>query len=188
MDKGIFHDEIQGNAPSEASPPVRGDGGSHPDVSIVYYAITVTFKRLFSKSALGMFKETAPVLTRILHQSTSYELYPEWRHTTGDIHYHGKVVIKDYIKWFKSTLPYLKRLGFCLIKKIDNMEKWDNYLKKEQYIAKAISPLPLPITKQVLIVKSKKQMPKAKDLSVYEILKQYNEDEEVELYEEPMEI
>lgn len=183
MDKGMPGDSAQGSG--EDTKVL-----AQPDVDIVNYAITITFKRLLSKSAFGMFKETAPVVTRILHPSTKYELYPEWRHTTGEIHYHGKIVITDYIKWFKSTLPMLKRLGYCCIKKVDNMEKWDKYLKKEMYIANAISPLPLPITKQVLIVKSKKQMPKAQDLSVYEILKQYNEDPEEVFYhpDEPLEI
>lgn len=104
------------------------------------YALTVTFKYLHCKSPKGQFKETAPYLTKLLSRSTEFWIIPEFRHTTGDIHYHGVIKIKDYIKWHKSTLPSLKSLGFICIKLIhkDKYDGWEEYCKEEIYIAKGL--------------------------------------------------
>lgn len=147
------------------------------------HAITITIKRLHNKSPLGQFKETIVYITDILSDSCEFELYPEWRHSTGEIHYHGAIKIVDYIKWLKSTLPSLKRLGFNCIKKMDNPKKWYEYCNKELHIAKAlILDITMPIRKQVVRIKSKnkrgKQYVAYKDWTLPVYKKEYLSDSE----------
>lgn len=113
------------------------------------YAITITFKHLHCKSPKGMFKETSPYLTKLLSRSTNFSIIPEFRHTTGDIHYHGIISIVDYIKWHKSTLPSLKSLGYLCIKPLKNDLKdgWVKYYHKEIDIANSILGELFPLTR-----------------------------------------
>lgn len=104
------------------------------------YALTVTFKSLHCKSPRGQFYETIFEVTALMNRSTTFELMPEYRITNGSIHYHITFQIKDRVKWLKSTLPSLKRLGFVLVKPIDNLTKWNDYITKEQKIAEDILP------------------------------------------------
>jgi hypothetical protein len=142
------------------------------------YAVTITFKRLVLKTPFGQFKETAPYLTKLLQECADFELYPEWRHTTGDIHYHGCIFIWDFVKWFKRVLPSLKNQGFLLLKKIDKPDKWLTYCKKEVHIAKQIIPeqITLPIDKQIMVSKIKNKrilvMP-----SIETVIKEYSDSE-----------
>lgn len=131
------------------------------------YAITVTYKYLHCKTPRGQFKESAPYLTRILKRSTSFNIIPEFRHTTGDIHYHGIICITDYIKWHKSTLPELKRLGFVCIKKIhkDLRDGWIKYYTKEIDIAKGILGDYFPLTSEIQF--------KPKDLKINNVMDNY---------------
>lgn len=144
-----------------AAPAERTDKKDNSKTSneVVEYAITLTFKKLHCKSPYGQFKETAPAITKLLHRSCKFELFPEWRHATGDIHYHGIIRIVDHIKWLKQTLPSLKGHGFILIKKIDNKSKWDEYCKKERDISKGILPdqITLPIDRVVEVVRKHKK-------------------------------
>lgn len=114
-----------------------------------YYALTLTFKYLQNKTPKGQFKETIVYLTKLLNRSTKYKLWPEWRRTSGDIHYHGVVEIKDDIKWFKETLPRLKLQGYLLIKKIDNLDKWLFYCQKDAIIASGILEINVPIVDMI---------------------------------------
>lgn len=137
------------------------------------YALTMTFKYLKCKTPQGQFRETIQYLTKILNRSCEFVLYPEWRHTTGHIHYHGTIIIKDMIKYFKSTLPALKGLGFILIKKIDDKDKWDKYCTKEKYIAEGILGIKLPISCQL---EYKPNQNRLKDMSCIELIEQYVEE------------
>lgn len=138
------------------------------------YAITLTFEYLHSKTLIGQLKDTLPIVTEILHKSTIFQLWPEWRMTNGSIHYHGTICIVDKLKWLKATLPSLKRQGFIMIKKIDNMEKWITYCKKEQEVAEGVLKIPLssknislPIIKRVVVEKHlTKVSNKLKDLAI----------------------
>lgn len=143
-----------------AAPAERTDKKDNSPVSDeVAHAITITFKRLHCKSPFGQFKETAPAITKLLHRSCRFELFPEWRHATGDIHYHGIIWIVDTIKWLKQTLPSLKGHGFVLIKKIDNYSKWEEYCIKERGVANGILPdqITLPINKVIEVVRKQKK-------------------------------
>lgn len=145
-------------------------------------ALTVTFRSLHSKSPEGQLKETLPALTLLLHRSCYFDIYPEYRITTGDIHYHCMIRIFDKIKWLKSTLPSLKGLGFILVKKIDDLEKWTSYCLKEVDIIRGIvgSKLEVPITRHVKLVKVK-----SKRLKEWSISEWYeNVEKEIETEEE----
>ena len=138
------------------------------------YAITLTFKYLKCNSPKGQFRETIQYLTKTLNRSCKYELYPEWRHTTGHIHYHGTIWIVDMIKYFKQTLPTLKSMGFILIKKIDNKDKWDTYCKKEKHIAEGILGIEIPINS---VIEYKPVKTKTlKGMSCIEMIESYVED------------
>lgn len=64
----------------------------------------------------------------------------------GNLHYHGTIVIKDKIKWYKVILPKLKKDGFVLIKSIDDMQKWTEYINKTKEEMMIITERELPIT------------------------------------------
>lgn len=137
------------------------------------YAITITFGYLKCKTPQGQFMETIGYITKILNRSCEFRIWPEWRVTTGHIHYHGTVWIKDKIKWFKDTIPKLNSLGYKLIKKIDDESKWETYCKKEENIAKDILSIEIPINKPI-IYKSKHKK-SFKGMSCIEILSNVQE-------------
>lgn len=167
----------EGNDKKDTSPAIN---------EVMEYAITITFKTLHCKSPYGQFKETAPAITKLLNRSCTFELFPEWRHCTGDIHYHGVIQIKDYIKWLKQTLPSLKSHGFILIKKIDNRPKWNEYCEKERKISRGILPeqITLPINRVVEVVrKQRKTIVCMKTNNITDCLNIVPEDEDIEISE-----
>lgn len=113
-------------------------------------AYTQTFQRIPFAGPRKQFVETAPFVTKILARSTGFVLVPEWRTTTGDIHYHGVIVVKDRVKWFKSTRGTLKTQGFMLLKKVDDMERWIQYIAKQAADAEQITGLTMPIDDVVI--------------------------------------
>lgn len=119
---------------------------------LLILAYTQTISNLRTKMPASQFKESAPYLTKTLGRSTEYLLVPEWRTNTGEIHYHGIILVKDKVKWFKETLPALKSLGFEKIKNIDWIEKWIDYIVKEAEVANRILKLPMPITDRVVTI------------------------------------
>lgn len=121
--------------------------------SKTYYALTITYKYLHCKTPRGQFYEVIPYTTKLLSQSTFFELVPEFRITNGSIHCHCIIQIKDRIKWLKSTLPSLKRLGFYLVKPIDNLTKWRQYIEKEIDVIQSIVSVPIPIDTQIILKK-----------------------------------
>jgi len=114
------------------------------------YAYTQTFKCLRNKRPRAQFKETIVFLTKTLARSCLYTIIPEWRYTTGEIHYHGILCIKDSIKWFKQTLPTLRYQGYICLKPIDNLEKWIDYIVKQAYIAEGILTMDMPISQEMV--------------------------------------
>lgn len=129
------------------------------------YAFTITYKTHKRLTAQGQFNDTIPYLTKLLNESTEFSMMPEWRMTTGDLHYHGILTIKDPTKWIMRTIRALKRLGYILIKPIDNLEKWTQYYTKEESIARAVvgDGLSLPITKVIEVIKVKRKEEAPKD-------------------------
>lgn len=145
---------------------------------IADYAVTITFKHLHCKSPKGMFKETSPYLTKLLARSTTFSLVAEFRAETGDIHYHGVIRIKDFIKWHRDTLPNLKRLGFICIKKIGGksckfMKKsyeeiydgWVKYYTKEIDVARGLLGDYFPLVGEISF--------KKKDIKINDVMDNY---------------
>lgn len=129
------------------------------------YALTITYKYLHCRTPRGQFYEVIPYTTKLLQKSTFFELVPEFRITNGSIHCHCIIEIRDRIKWLKQTLPGLKRLGFYLVKPIDNLEKWKKYIEKEVDVIQSIVPYPMPITTEIII--------KKEGLKTYSIMDDY---------------
>lgn len=146
----------------------------------ILYAITVTFSIIKSNYPKQQFNETIGVLSNELHKSTQFIIMPEWRATNGSIHYHGTLTITDKIKWYKSTLPRIKRWGYVLIKKIDDIKKWTDYMYKEHCIAQGIlgEDIHLPIYRYTDIrklIKRKEALPLVPRASIHDWLE--NEEE-----------
>lgn len=76
------------------------------------------------------------------------KIYPEIS-DNGRLHYHGIVVVCDYVKWKKRGLTRLARLGFCKLKPQPN-EKWLAYCKKEWEITKEVLEIEQPIHEGLL--------------------------------------
>lgn len=140
--RSIF--EIETYVASRLSPLV-----SDPKAEI--YAYTQTFKSIKSTGPRGQFKETAPYLTKLLGRSCDYCIVPEWRTGSGEIHYHGVIIIKDKVKWLRSTRGCLVNLGFLKLKSIDNMQKWMKYFLKEVVVAEEITKLSMPMFDPVIL-------------------------------------
>lgn len=83
------------------------------------------------------------ILRRLRLCCKALQIFPELTNA-GHIHYHGKLWIKDYVKWYKSVLPTLKRNGFVKIKPNPN-EGWDEYCNKQWDIFKEVLDLDNPI-------------------------------------------
>lgn len=64
----------------------------------------------------------------------------------GSIHYHGILSILDKYRFYRRCLPSLKREGFVLIKKIDNLEKWLEYINKDVPLMNKLLKKEFPIT------------------------------------------
>lgn len=98
-------------------------------------------------------------ISRILKRSCRlFSVTPEFS-SDFRLHYHGVIIIKDYIKWFYKTLPILNKIGFTKIKKLKTLEdklKWIYYCKKDHYPIHKVFPTIRPTgrKKQKLILKT----------------------------------
>lgn len=86
------------------------------------------------------FIEDLIILKKLRLCTSMFIIYPELS-PTGRLHYHGIVYINDKIKWFKSVLPSLRKLGFCDLKPTRDFKNKLTlliYCKKEWPITKEI--------------------------------------------------
>lgn len=82
-------------------------------------------KDLYSNWYIDLIKYLKPSTERFC-------LYPELQHPTGRLHYHGMLTLKDDIKFYRHTLPGIRRhIGYVKIKKIKNELPWLIYCMKE---------------------------------------------------------
>lgn len=117
-------------------------GASHLDDRI---AITWACNRTFHTNdpKIG-FSMAVNVLKKLRTVSEKFILYPEIGNGGSNIHFHGVIILKDKVKWFKSVLPTLKRNGFVKIKPLKSQE-WYDYIQKEWEIMKNILDIDSPI-------------------------------------------
>lgn len=109
------------------------------------YAITITFKE-----GLERFRPRQQLRRVLDHfaylkRCTQFELYPELT-IQGRLHLHGIIYLTDKIKWYKQVLPILMRSGYVKIKRIDNMDKWIKYCRKDIDNMSQILSFGLPLT------------------------------------------
>lgn len=96
-----------------------------------WYAITQTLKpKYYKQKAEQQLQKTAPLLLRLLQQTTTeYHLIAELTSQTN-IHYHMRVKFLD-----KFTRDYYsdnsRILGHSLIKPIDDLPGWITYMNKD---------------------------------------------------------
>jgi len=73
-------------------------------------------------------------------------IYPEFA-ASGRLHCHGIIWVSDMIKWHKSVRPLLKRNGMLLVKEIDDIDKWVDYIIKDAKDTRGIlAPSIIPLT------------------------------------------
>ncbi len=75
-------------------------------------------------------------------------LYPEYC-ASGKLHWHGSLVIKDQVKWFKSILPYFKYRGYVCVK-LEFSAEWTKYIQKNKVDMEKILEIQLPLTLKTL--------------------------------------
>lgn len=99
------------------------------------YGITITFRSPLESTTkpFHQYNYTRVIISRILGQScVDFSIIPEFT-VAGRIHYHGILKIRKFVKWVKTTLPSLRKLGFCKIetfKSLENKTRWEFYMTK----------------------------------------------------------
>jgi len=116
--------------------------------------ITITFDKAYEKyTPQRQFQTTLPAIYRRLNKcSNRFEIYPELT-LKGRIHYHIILLIEDYIKYHKSFLPYINKLGFIDVKIVRDYQNLLEYCVKDVTNMKNILNINVPITEG-----SKKEM------------------------------
>lgn len=105
-----------------------------------------------------------PILKKLRLCCAHVELYPEM-HINGTLHYHGIIIVSDFVKWYKSVLPLFKRNGFVVLKSNLN-SNWDKYITKDWDIVKDILELDKPIDLMVLKKKKQKHLIETPDIHI----------------------
>lgn len=115
------------------------------DQIAITWACAPTFHTTDPKIGFSM---ALKVLRKVRLVSDDYIFYPEIGDSGSNIHFHGMIILKDKVKWFKSVLPTLKRNGFVKITKMN--EGWYDYIKKDWEIMKQILDLEIPINNEFM--------------------------------------
>lgn len=98
---------------------------------------------------LPIFHDDYRVIIRALRHAVDFvELYPEIS-LDGRLHYHGVINIKDMIKWYKTSVKLLNRLGFIKLCKFKS-HGWIKYIRKDWEITKIVLELNYPILTDML--------------------------------------
>lgn len=113
-----------------------------------YLFLTLTFK----KDSVGIkpdyqFHATInTIFTYLIKSVECFDINPELT-VAGTIHYHIFIIaIKDKVKWYKQTLPALKRLGYIDIQTVKCATKCKEYTRKDNKLMEKILKVSLPIT------------------------------------------
>ena len=85
-----------------------------------------------------------PTLRMLKQCSDKYAIFVELN-KSGYVHFHGSVLIRDRIRWYKHVLPAFRNWGFVLIK-TDPDQGWTDYCSKEADMMSELLELELPIT------------------------------------------
>jgi len=102
----------------------------------VIYSFTITLKpNLFKEVAEEQYDRTYLVLTKeLLSLSSEVTLVAELTRA-ANVHYHGMIRFNttkiDLRKYFIDHFRKSKYFGFVCIKQIDNLQGWQDYIKKD---------------------------------------------------------
>jgi len=114
------------------------------EAAIKQYAITITLKDYWikDKDVSQAFFILKNKIIRILRRcSKCFTIVAELSPLTSRLHFHGTLTIDDFVKWHKSSLNALRRLGHICVKKIKSMVKlmdWTEYITKDIPITEAV--------------------------------------------------
>ncbi len=137
--------------------------GNLPKICESTYAITLCPKPVYYNNNYNVeLINTVSNIRRALKYACKYVLYVELT-MEGHVHYHGWFNIIDKVKYYKKTLPTLKRIGFIKIKSNVN-EGWRTYCNKDQDNMKVVFTLPVMYTDKSKPLVSKTKMNSILDL------------------------
>lgn len=79
------------------------------------------------------------------HIASRLVLYPELS-KQGNIHFHGLIEIKDYVKFYKMLKKHNTCIGFRLVKELTDPVVWLEYCVKDRLLMQTILNRSLPDT------------------------------------------
>lgn len=95
--------------------------------------------------------------------SNRFILYPEIQHPSGRLHYHGIIDLKDDMKFYRFTLPNIRRhIGYICVKKIRNELNWLMYCMKEWAYTQRILEIEEPVYRKRIDKRIRLPEPEAK--------------------------
>lgn len=111
-----------------------------------------------------------------------FKLWPELN-SNGNLHWHGYIVIKDKVRWFKKVLPHMKYNCMVRIEKLHGeLSKAIEYSKKdEKLMSKVISKkLAVPLDLEFLKTHKPKELNKELDPKPSPLITDYMDIQESE--------
>lgn len=107
---------------------------------------------------IRQFQQTWPVLKHATSCWETWALTPELN-SNGNIHFHGHFSLNPDIasqsKWFRRSLPCLKRKGFIKINKVKHCLE-ETYMLKDTFLMQEILGIKLPL-RSVILEKHKRK-------------------------------
>lgn len=122
-----------------------------------------------------IFTDDAQIINRLLRQCCSrWIIYPELD-LSGRLHYHGMIVFKDVVKYYKSVRYSLQKMGYVCIKPIKSFKDrlgWIIYMSKQWGYTKDILNIDRPIMNMIKQKKVKTiEMPHGLDNGIEQYFK-----------------
>lgn len=118
--------------------------------------LTITFQQgLLGIDPGFQYRTSIPLVWNLLYRaSKKYMVAPELT-LKGQIHYHCLIENEslDRIKFFKQTLPSLKRYGFVDVQYVRSLDNVIAYIYKDKELMEKLLGICLPITQQNVSLK-----------------------------------
>lgn len=106
------------------------------------YAFTISPQRSSASQSKLLLRQDASIARTIKEdfynisqclKTAEITVAPECSTNSALIHYHGTVMIKNYIDWM-TEYKLLTNIGTVCVKEIDDLEVWSNYCYKQSHI------------------------------------------------------
>lgn len=116
-----------------------------PDYGV---AFTVTVNRnkfmfLYEKTIKRQYEQVQQYINLYLQPVGPFECNPELT-LNNDIHFHGRICVKNKVAYHKFVGRMKQYVGFSLFKAIDNVKKWEDYIRKDNKTMSQILGVALP--------------------------------------------